>query len=98
MSDDKPQSILHWQFAMGTNVEPTWTVHQGFGADRSDWRLVAYAKRAKAGGWFVRIGNVNPRPEDEKMYIDENVFPPEFMISMLHMTHRKPWEEGDDNT
>lgn len=86
-------SELRWQFVMGTNTEPTWSVFQGEGTTINDWKLVAYAKRAKTSGWFVRIGNVNPRPEDEKMYIDEDVFPPEFMLSMLHMTHRKPEDE-----
>lgn len=83
-------SELRWGFVMGTHTEPCWQVHQLSG---DHWKLVAYAKRARDGGWFVRIGNVNPRPEDEKMYIDEDVFPPEFMLSMLHMTHRKPEDE-----
>ena len=79
---------------MGTTSEPTWLVHQGNGTTANDWKLVAYAKRAKESGWFVRIGNVNPQMSDEKMYIDEAVFPPDYMMSMLHMTHRKP---GDDD-
>ena len=86
-------SNLKWGFTMGTNTEPCWQVHQLSG-DR--WKLVAYAKRAREGGWFVRIGNVNPQMSDEKMYIDEEVFPPDYMLSMLHMTHRKPGE--DDGT
>jgi len=56
---------------------------------------VAYAKRARDGGWFVRIGNVNPFTSDEKMYIGEDVFPPDYMLSMLHMTHRKPGEDDE---
>ncbi len=81
---------LFWRFAMGTNgIEPCWEVYQ-----RRELRLapilVAYAKRAKDGGWFVRIGNVNRDPSSEKIYIDENVFPPSFMTSMLHMTHTPP--------
>lgn len=86
-------SNLKWGFTMGTNTEPCWQVHQLSG-DR--WKLVAYAKRARESGWFVRIGNVNPQMSDEKMYIDEEVFPPDYMMSMLHMTHRKPGE--DDGT
>ena len=86
-------SNLKWGFAMGDKTEPCWQVHQLSG-DR--WKLVAYAKRAREGGWFVRIGNVNPQMSDEKMYIDEEVFPPDYMMSMLHMTHRKPGE--DDGT
>ena len=41
----------------------------------------------------IRVGNVNPDFEDEKMYIDDAVFPPDFMISMLHMTHKPPSED-----
>ena len=86
-------SNLKWGFAMGDKTEPCWQVHQ---LSAHDWKLVAYAKRARDGGWFVRIGNVNPLISDEKMYIDEEVFPPDYMMSMLHMTHRKPGE--DDGT
>jgi hypothetical protein len=86
-------SILKWGFTMGTTSEPTWSVHQLSTAN--DWRLVAYAKRARDGGWFVRIGNVNPQKSDEKMYIGEDVFPPDYMLSMLHMTHRKPGEDDE---
>lgn len=88
-------SILKWGFTMSTTSEPTWTVHQGNGTTAGDWKLVAYAKRARDGGWFVRIGNVNPYTSDEKMYIGEDVFPPDYMLAMLHMTHRKPEEEAD---
>ena len=86
-------SELRWGFVMGDKTEPCWQVHQLSGGR---WKLVAYAKRAKESGWFVRIGNVNPQMSDEKMYIDEAVFPPDYMMSMLHMTHRKPGE--DDGT
>jgi len=83
---------LYWKFSMGTKTEPCWEVHQR--RDRGlKPILVAYAKRAKDAGWFVRIGNMNGHLEDEKIYIDENVFPPSFMTSMLHMTHTPP--EGD---
>lgn len=89
-------SKLRWGFVMGTKTEPCWMIHQGEGTTANDWKLVAYAKRARDGGWFVRVGNSNPRPADEKMYIDEEVFPPDFMMSMLHMTHRKPGEDDGD--
>jgi hypothetical protein len=78
---------------MGTKDEPCWSVYQRTQDGKGN--LVAYAKRAKDSGWFVRVGNVNPNPMDEKMYIDDAVFPPDFMISMLHMTHRKPDEEEE---
>ena len=77
---------------MGTKTEPCWEIHQ-----RRDWglnpALVAYSKRAKEGGWFVRIGNMNRDPSSEKIYIDEHVFPPSFMTTMLHMTHTPPEED-----
>lgn len=86
-------STLKWTFEMSTTIEPTWSVQQLSG---ERWKLVAYAKRARDGGWFVRIGNVNPKPSDEKMYIGDDVFPPEYMLAMLHMTHRNPLEDGDE--
>jgi hypothetical protein len=87
---------LYWQFSMGTNIEPCWQIYQrrSHGLNQI---LVAYAKRAKDGGWFVRIGNVNRDSKSEKMYIDEHVFPPSFMTAMLHMTHTPPGEEEDDD-
>lgn len=78
-------SNLHWGFVMGTNVEPCWMIHEGPGTTR----LVAYAKRAARGGWFVRIGNYNGEPGSEKIYIGEDEFPPDFMIAMLHMTKER---------
>lgn len=89
-------SQLRWGFVMGSRTEPCWMIHQGNGNDKHDWKLVAYAKRARDSGWFVRIGNVNPAITDEKMYIGEDVFPPDFMLSMLHMTHRNPLEDGNE--
>ena len=81
---------LYWRFSMGSKIEPCWEIHQ-----RREKGLkpifVAYAKRAKDGGWFVRIGNMNP--DGEKIYIDEHVFPPSFMTAMLHMTHTPPEED-----
>lgn len=82
---------LYWTYSMGTKHEPCWSVYQR--TQDGKGILVAYAKRAKDSGWFVRVGNTNPNPEDEKMYIDDAVFPPDFMISMLHMTHRPPEED-----
>jgi hypothetical protein len=77
---------------MGSKIEPCWEIHQRRSHGLNPI-LVAYAKRAKNGGWFVRIGNMNPRKSDERIYIDEHVFPPAFMTTMLHMTHTPP--EGD---
>jgi hypothetical protein len=64
---------------MGTKKEPTWEV-------RNPTALVAYAKRAKDAGWFVRISGVNEvASRDDKIYIGDDVFPPSFMIAMLGM-------------
>lgn len=87
-------SSLFWKFSMGTKTEPCWEMYQRRSHGLNPI-LVAYAKRAKDDGWFVRVGNANPKPSDEKMYIDSHVFPPSFMTTMLHMTHRNPLE--DDN-
>ena len=88
-------STLYWRFSMGTNTEPCWEIHQrrSSGFSGLTLMLVAYAKRAKEGGWFVRIGNMNRDPSSEKIYIDEHVFPPSFMTAMLHMTHTPPEED-----
>ena len=69
-----------WSFTMGSKKEPTWDVRSSTG------RLIAYAKRAKKEGWFVRISGVNNDvSRDDKIYIDEDVFPPDFMKTMLEM-------------
>ena len=76
---------------MSTKKEPTWEVYSGRPAGNAfsfekRW-LVAYAKHAKKDGWFVRVSGVNNNndPETEKMYIGDDVFPPDFMIAMLGM-------------
>ena len=73
---------------MGTKKEPAWEVRTTTDASSSEhYALVAYAKRAKKEGWFVRISGVNGDPSrgDEKLYIGDDVFPPSFMIAMLGM-------------
>jgi len=74
---------------MGTNKEPGWEVHTtGSPKDIDQYprdRLVAYAKRAKKEGWFVRVSGVNEAPTNQKIYIGDDVFPPDFMIAMLGM-------------
>ena len=73
---------------MGTKKEPTWEVFSGSPAPLSleRYRLIAYAKRAKKEGWFVRISGVNEvASRDDKIYIGDDVFPPNFMIAMLGM-------------
>jgi len=60
---------------------PCWEV-------RENGKLVAYAKRAKKEGWFVRISELNPSPNTEKIYIGDDVFPINFMTLMLEM-HKK---------
>jgi len=73
---------------MGTKKEPTWEVRHP-NADRMTFEqfgLVAYAKRAKDAGWFVRISGVNEvASRDDKIYIGDDVFPPSFMIALLGM-------------
>jgi hypothetical protein len=52
-------------------------------------KLVAYAKRAKDAGWFVRISEFNGDLYSDKLYIDDDVFVPHFMALMLEM-HKNP--------
>jgi len=85
---------LFWRFEMGTHSEPCWAMFQRREKGLEPI-LVAYAKRAKNAAWFVRIGNMNRDPSSEKIYIEENVFPPSFMTAMLHMTHTPPGEVGE---
>ena len=70
-----------WKFSMTEQHGPMWDMLE-------DGKLVAYARRAKDGGWFVRISELNPSPDTEKIYIDDDVFPVDFMNLMLSM-HKK---------
>ena len=74
-----------WRFAMGTRKEPTWEVFQGANDTGNHYKLLAYAKRAKDAGWFVRISGVNNVIGSQKIYIGDDVFPPDFMKTMLEM-------------
>jgi hypothetical protein len=76
-----------WKFTMGTKKEPTWEVFSESPVSRSlgKFRLIAYAKRAKDIGWFVRISGVNENVAAAKIYIGDDVFPPDFMTAMLGM-------------
>jgi hypothetical protein len=60
---------------------PAWDVYE-------NGKLVAYARRAKKEGWFVRVSELNPNMSDEKIYIGDDVFPINFMNLMLSM-HKK---------
>jgi hypothetical protein len=60
---------------------PMWDVFE-------DDKLVAYARRAKEAGWFVRISELNPSPHTEKIYIGDDANPINFMNLMLDM-HKK---------
>lgn len=78
-----------WNFKMGSGIEPVWDVRSQSGL------LIAYAKRAKDAGWFVRISGLNDNPKSEKLYIGDDVFPPDFMKTMLEMHKDKdaqPWK------
>lgn len=70
-----------WKFSMTPQHGPMWDVYE-------DGALVAYARRAKEAGWFVRISELNPNLQHEKIYIDEDVNPVNFMNMMLEM-HKK---------
>jgi len=80
-----------WKFTMGTKKEPVWEIRTvGAPKDIDQYprnRLIAYAKRAKKEGWFVRISGVNGDPSkgEERIYIGDDVFPPDFMKTMLEM-------------
>jgi hypothetical protein len=50
-----------------------------------DNKLVAYARRAKKAGWFVRISELNGTPDTEKLYIGDDINPIDFMKTMLEM-------------
>lgn len=79
-----------WKFVMGTRNEPEWLMYEG--ESHTQFRtpkLVAYAKRAKDGGWFVRISELNGDLSAKKIYIGDDVFPPHFMALMLEM-HKNP--------
>ena len=77
-----------WRFTMGTNKEPVWSMYEGLNPGGGP-KLVAYAKRAKNAGWFVRISEFNGDLYTDKIYIDDDVFVPHFMALMLEM-HKNP--------
>ena len=60
---------------------PSWDVFE-------DDKLVAYARRAKDAGWFVRISELNPNINTKKIYIGDETYPIGFMNLMLSM-HKK---------
>ena len=64
---------------MGSKKEPTWEVRSRTGT------LVGYSKRAKDAGWFVRVSGLNEHVPMPKLYIGDDVFPPDFMKMMLEM-------------
>ena len=72
---------------MSTKTEPTWEVRSQSGT------LIAYARRAKKEGWFTRISGLNDNPSTERLYIGDDVFPPDFMKTMLEMHKQTNWKE-----
>ena len=70
-----------WKFSMTRQHGLMWDMFE-------DGKLVAYARRAKKEGWFVRISEINPTPNTEKIYIGDDVNPIDFMNTMLEM-HKK---------
>jgi len=67
-----------WKFTMDARGGPDWSMYEG-------GKLVAYARRAKKAGWFVRVSELNPTPDTEKIYIGDDVYPINFMNLMLSM-------------
>lgn len=57
---------------------PMWDLYE-------DGKLVAYARRAKNAGWFVRISGLSRTPDAEKIYIGDDTDPINFMNLMLSM-------------
>lgn len=78
-----------WKFTMGTEKEPVWSMYEPHHIPGGHPKLVAYAKRAKDAGWFVRISELNSDPQTEKIYVGDDVFIPHFMQMMLEM-HKNP--------
>ena len=79
-----------WTFTMGTKREPCWSMFEGESHTIvGKPKLVAYAKRAKNGGLFVRISELNGELNTEKIYVGDDVFVPNFMQLMLEM-HKNP--------
>ena len=70
-----------WRFSMTPASGPCWDMYE-------NGKLVAYARRAKKAGWFVRVSELNPNRDTPKIYIDEDVSPIAFMTTMLEM-HKK---------
>lgn len=70
-----------WKFTMDRKHGPSWDVFE-------DDKLVAYARRAKNAGWFVRVSELNPNLNTEKIYIGDETYPIGFMNLMLSM-HKK---------
>lgn len=67
-----------WKFSMTPKGGPAWDMYEND-------KLVAYARRAKNAGWFVRVSELNPTPATEKIYIGDDVYPINFMNLMLSM-------------
>ena len=70
-----------WKFSMTPQHGPMWDLYEND-------KLVAYARRAKEAGWFVRISELNGTPDTEKIYIGDDINPIDFMNLMLEM-HKK---------
>ena len=79
-----------WKFTMGIKRDPCWSMYEPSPIPDGTPKLVAYAKRAKNAGWFVRISELNDNvATTDKIYIDDDVFPPNFMATMLEL-HKNP--------
>jgi hypothetical protein len=71
-----------WKFSMTPQHGPMWDMYE-------EGKLVAYARRAKKEGWFVRISELNFTPAlHERIYIGEDTDPINFMNLMLSL-HKK---------
>ena len=69
---------LKWKFSMTPQHGPVWDMYTGD-------TLAAYARRAKGGGWEVRVRTINPTPDTDKICIEDDVDPVNFMKTLLAM-------------
>lgn len=70
-----------WKFSETPQHGPMWDAYE-------DGELVAYARRYKGEGWFVRIRTLNPSPDTEGLHINVEGSPVDFVNAMIEM-HKK---------
>lgn len=70
-----------WKFSITKEHGPMWDMYEGD-------KLVAYARRAEDGGWFVRISELNSDYFSDKLHIGADTDPVNFMNIMCEL-HKK---------